>query len=275
MVKRKEFRSGRRRHGAADGRPPKAGGTDTADEGWLYGHHAVVAALQNPQRRPRRLIATAAAAAKLRIAQPAAAPGPVPSGLVASEIVERETLDRLFPQGTVHQGVALAAEPLEQVGIEDICRQPAEDAVVMVLDQVTDPHNVGAVLRSAAAFGAAALVITERNAPPASGALAKAASGALEVVPLVRVPNLARAIDALKASGFWCIGLDGGAERRFDGLDLDGRVALVLGAEGAGLRRLTAERCDFLARLPTAGPMDSLNVSNAAAVALYERARRR
>ena len=188
------------------------------------------------------------------------------------EIVERRALEKLLPNGAVHQGLALAAEPLPAVDFESIlatAATPNMPQIVVALDQVTDPHNVGAILRSAAAFGALAVIVPEHGAPSVTGTLAKAASGALEEVPLLRVTNLSRALEKLKDSGFWSLGLDEAAEQTIAALDLPARVALVLGAEGSGLRRLTREHCDFLARLPTRSAMASLNVSNAAAVALY------
>ncbi|MGQ9367788.1 23S rRNA (guanosine(2251)-2'-O)-methyltransferase RlmB [Azospirillum sp. ST 5-10] len=258
---------------AAGRRPPPAGPRGGA--GLLYGVHPVAAAWTNPERRCRRLMVTdsgrEALAAALERAAALGLERPAPT------VVERLELDRLLPPGAVHQGAALDAGPLPEVGIEDVCAaaQTSADALVVVLDQVTDPHNVGAILRSASAFGARAVLVTERHAPEVTGVLAKSASGALEAVPLVRVTNLARALGELRDAGFWCVGLDESGARTLAELDLGGRTAVVLGAEGAGLRRLTRERCDAIARLPTGGPVGSLNVSNAAAVALYEVARRR
>ncbi|HEX7969008.1 MAG TPA: 23S rRNA (guanosine(2251)-2'-O)-methyltransferase RlmB, partial [Stellaceae bacterium] len=199
----------------------------------------------------------------------------LPAG--APEVLDRRGFDALLPQGAVHQGMALAAEPLPARDIDDVLDALSdlpEPHVIVLLDQVTDPHNVGAILRSAAAFAARAVVMPEHGAPPVTGALAKAASGALEAVPLLRVTNLARALDRLKEAGVWCLGLEEGAEKTLTETDPGSRVALVLGAEGSGLRRLTRERCDLLARLPTLGAPASLNVSNAAAIALYELTRR-
>ncbi|MGI9387784.1 MAG: 23S rRNA (guanosine(2251)-2'-O)-methyltransferase RlmB [Methyloligellaceae bacterium] len=244
-------------------RPPRQGRRRQPGSGknerWLYGHHAVVAALQNSGRTPERLLATPQAAARLREECPAAAPEPA----------DREAIERVLPPGAVHQGLALLASPLEQPALADAIAETAESALVVLLDQVTDPQNVGAILRSAAAFGADAVIMPQRHAPAATGALAKAASGALERVPLVSVANLAQALESLKQAGFWCVGLDAAASTTIAEADMTGRLALVLGAEGSGLRRLTAERCDLLVRLPTQGPVESLNVSNAAAVALY------
>ena len=229
---------------------------------WLYGLHAVRSALANPQRKLHRLLATDPVARSL---------GRVP---IAPEIVGREAIDAVVPRGAVHQGIALLAEPLPEPDFADaVSPGQADRAIVLVLDQVTDPHNVGAILRSSAAFGAKAVVVTERNTPDATATLAKAASGALDVVPVARVVNLARAIDDLKKAGYWCVGFADGAEKTLVEADLTGHVALVFGAEGEGLRRLTAERCDQLLRIPTANAMASLNVSNAVAVALYELAR--
>jgi 23S rRNA (guanosine2251-2'-O)-methyltransferase len=258
---------------------PPAGATPaprTHPERWLYGHHAVAAALANPHRRWRRLTILPgqeeAAAALIAGAKAQRRGDGEPLA-----VLDRGKLAALLPQGAVHQGWALEADPLEQPDldtlIDDIGR--ADAAVIIVLDQVTDPHNVGAILRSAAAFGAAGVVVAAHNAPPITATLAKAASGALEMVPLARVVNLARALDRLKEEGFWCCGLDESGEEDLAALDLGSRVALVLGAEGGGLRRLVRERCDRLARLPTRPELPSLNVSNAAAVALYELARRR
>lgn len=241
----------------------------------LYGLHPVSAAWRNPQRRIHRLIATEAGRAALEpVLAQAKASGLQRPGLMP---VDRNDLDRMLPPGAVHQGVAVDVAPLEEIGIEDLCVEADSDpsALVVVLDQVTDPHNVGAILRSASAFGAKAVVVTERNAPETTGVLAKSASGALESVPLVRVTNLARALADLQQAGFWTVGLAESGKSTLAQCNLTGRTALVLGAEGAGLRRLTMERCDIVARLPTQGPVGSLNVSNAAAVALYEVARLR
>jgi 23S rRNA (guanosine2251-2'-O)-methyltransferase len=249
------------------GRPnhPARGGGGGGSSFWLYGTHAVLAALSNPERKLRRLVTTAEAARGLEGRR-------LP---IQPETVERIEIDRLLPPGSVHQGLALLVEPLEGLGIEDVGRMAAEraSATVVVLDQVTDPHNVGAILRSAAAFGALAVVVPDRHAPEETGALAKSASGALERMALVRVTNVVRALDELKKDGFWIAGLAADAPQTLAGAKLSGKVAIVLGAEGEGLRRLTREHCDHLVNLPMTGEMESLNVSNAAAIALYELAR--
>ena len=178
----------------------------------------------------------------------------------------------------MHQGIVLETAPLPAVDLASACRGVAQGAdgarTVVVLDQVTDPHNVGAILRSAAAFAVGAVVVQDRHSPQGAGALAKAASGALETVPLARVVNIARALIVLKELGFWCLGLDSGRARAAGAVSVKAPLALVLGAEGQGMRRLTRERCDSTASIPMPGSMASLNVSNAAAIALYEVSRR-
>jgi 23S rRNA (guanosine2251-2'-O)-methyltransferase len=232
---------------------------------WLYGLHAVAAALANPARRLRRLVLTEDAEATLNARIP-------PPWSLQPERVDRSRLDHLLGRDIAHQGIALLADPLAPALLQHVMERPGP---IIVLDQVTDPRNVGAILRSAAAFGAAAVITQDRNAPEETGALAKAASGALETMPLLRAVNIARTLIALKAANCWTVGLDAGAKAPLSGASLAGRrVALVLGAEGEGLRRLTRETCDELAGLAMPGAMDSLNVSAAGAVALYELTRR-
>lgn len=227
---------------------------------WLHGLHPVAAALANPGRRPRRLLLTEEAEATLATRQP-------PPWPLAAERTDRTKLDQLLGRDTVHQGAALLADLLAPPALSAALERPGP---VLVLDQVTDPRNIGAVLRSAAAFGAAAVILQDRNAPEETGVLAKAASGALETVPLLRAVNLARTLVALKAAGLWVVGLDAGGGKLLGGPLRERRVALVLGAEGAGLRRLTRDTCDEVAGLAMPGAMESLNVSAAAAIALYE-----
>lgn len=228
---------------------------------WLYGQHAVAAALANPARRLRRLLLTEEAESALAGRLP-------PPWAITHERVDRPRLDQLLGRDMVHQGVALLADPLATPGLAQTLEQPGP---ILVLDQVSDPRNVGAILRSAAAFGAAAVITQDRNAPDESGTLAKAASGALERVPLLRAVNIARTLIALKAAGAWVVGLDGNAPGPLSGKTLAGRrIVLVLGAEGEGLRRLTRETCDEIAGLAMPGGMESLNVSAATAIALYE-----
>ena len=231
---------------------------------WLFGHHPVLAALGNPARQPKRLLLAEPPDAELaqRVATLRPPLGP--------EVVGRAVLDDLLP-GMVHQGLALSVSPLPQIGLAGFLAELMDrPAVVVALDHVTDPHNVGAILRSAAAFGAAAVIATSDHAPDEGGLLAKAASGALEVVPYLTETNLARALEQLKAANFWCFGLAEDGEKLLRAKDAAPRTCLVLGAEGSGLRRLTRERCDLLVRLPTRPPIAALNVSNAAAVGLYE-----
>ena len=245
----------------------------------LYGTHAVAAALANPSRRCHRLIVTQESAAQLdgRI-DARALPLAARALLDAPQIVSRQDLAALLPDGAVHQGIVLETAPLPAVDLASTCREAAQAAngprTVVVLDQVTDPQNVGAILRSAAAFAVGAVVVQDRHSPQGAGALAKAASGALETVPLARVVNIARALVVLKEMGFWCLGLDAAAAAPLAAVNLKSPLALVLGAEGQGMRRLTRERCDLTAHIPMFGAMASLNVSNAAAIALYEAARR-
>jgi len=229
---------------------------------WLYGLHAVRAALANPVRKLHRAVLTEHAAAAI---------GRGLLGRARYEIATSEAVARLVPQGAVHQGAALSCEPLQGFRLEDLLSKAAEGPrIVVVLDQVSDPHNAGAVLRSAAAFNATAVVVQDRHAPAESGALAKAASGALDLVPYVHVVNIARALEWLGKSGFWRLALAGDGEQSLQEAKTSGDVAIVLGSEGSGIRRLVRESCDTIAFIPMNEQMASLNVSNAAAIALYE-----
>lgn len=244
---------------------------------WLYGRHAVTAALSNPERRWRRFVVLAgqeeeatALVARARAVQR--------EDDAAVAVLDRKGFAAILPRHAVHQGLALEVEPLPEPDLDDVLRGVASASgrcIIVMLDQLSDPQNIGAVLRSAAAFGALAVAVSAHRAPPVTGALAKAASGALESVSLISIVNLARALDQLKGAGFWICGLHEAASKLLAELDVGERVAIVLGSEGGGLRRLVRERCDFLARLPTRPAQPSLNVSNAAAIALYELTRGR
>jgi len=230
----------------------------------LWGRHAVEAALKNPNRSHRKLWATREGIATLD--------GELPADFTI-EYCQAADLGRLVAKDAPHQGLVLECDALEDVFLDEVLDgDPARPLIV--LDQVTDPHNVGAILRSAAAFNACAIVTQDRHAPPESGTLAKSASGALEIVPWVRVVNLARALEEIAESGYWRIGLAGEAKSTLSQAMTAGPIALVLGAEGEGMRRNITEHCDSLARLPINAAMESLNVSNAAAVALYAAALR-
>lgn len=224
----------------------------------LWGKHAVAAALDNPERKILRAWATREAAGYMQFPKD-----------IAVTLAEAPDLGRLVPHDAPHQGIVIEVEALEEAWLDEVLAEAPQRAILLVLDQVTDPHNVGAILRSAAAFGAIAIVTQDRHSPPESGVVAKAASGALERVRWVRVVNLARALEEIGDAGFWRIGLAGDAETELKDALGSPRVALVLGAEGAGLRPNTREHCDALARLPISAAIESLNVSNAAAVALY------
>ena len=226
---------------------------------WLYGHHAVVEALKNPNREKILLKMTKESVLSDKVI-----------GNINHQITSRQEIDSLVGQNAVHQGLALQVKPLAQKTLDDVLEKIPQKAVILILDQVTDPHNIGAILRSAAAFDAVAVVIPDACAPEENAVLAKSACGALEIVPLVRVTNLVRAMQQLKDAGFWCLGLDGYAKEFISDKKLPARTAFILGSEGDGMRRLTAENCDYTIKLPMSDKMESLNVSNAAAVALYE-----
>jgi 23S rRNA (guanosine2251-2'-O)-methyltransferase len=250
------------RHGKRKGTKSRPSDAPT----WLYGIHTALAAMANPARRCSRILVCDPDLAN-RVSATA-----TPEQQSVIEKVSRDGLEAVLPDGAVHQGIAVLAAPLPPVALEDICDRASShpQARILVLDQVTDPHNIGAILRTAAAFEASAVVVQDRHTPPVTGVLAKAASGGLEHCPLVRVTNLARTLESLQRAGVWCIGLDSAATQPVREAKVAGPVALVLGAEGEGLRRLTRENCDALARIPHSGPLASLNVSNAAAIALYE-----
>jgi 23S rRNA (guanosine2251-2'-O)-methyltransferase len=235
---------------------------ETGGPSWIWGVHASLAAIANPARRIERIVATRNAASRL------------PEG-IEPHILDPDAIDGMLPPGAVHQGLAVRAAPLEPTELEAACA-PADARSVLVLDGVTDPQNVGAAFRSAVAFGARAVILQDRKSPPLTGVLAKAAAGAIELVPHVRAVNLGRAVETLRSLGYLTVSLEGEVDLALaDALDDKRPAALILGAEGKGVRQGLSEACEKRARIPIAPAMESLNVSAAAAIALYEAARRR
>jgi len=226
---------------------------------WIWGRHTVEAALANPNRKIK----------KLYISNDIG-PLTIPPNIVTVK-TSKEQISAILPKNAVHQGIALLSDPLPTTTIEQICSIPSktQNSTIMILDQITDPRNVGAILRSAAVFGAAAVILPNRNATRLTGVLAKSASGALDVVPLAHANNLVRTMELLKNSGYWCIGLDSQSKTKIPSSPQAAHQAITVGAEGSGLRRLTKEKCDMVYKIPSTGRVKSLNVSTAAAVALF------
>lgn len=256
---RRPARGGEKPSGTHSGTPTGKRRSSNKNADWLYGVHPVHAALKNSRRTIHRLLATKKAAGDL----------PGASRELDIELKTGEEISEMLPEGAVHQGLALHVAPLPERDLADILEEAGANAPLLILDQVSDPHNVGAILRSASAFGAAALVVQDRHAPQVTGVLAKSASGAVEVTPIIRVTNLSRALEEIADAGYFRVGLAGEAEAVLGQTPLSDKIAIVLGAEGPGMRRLTREKCDVLVKLPTKEPISSLNVSNAAAVALF------
>jgi len=228
----------------------------------IYGKHAVLAALANPERQISKLMCIRESLSEVK--------GKIADSKIV--VVDRKEIDKLLPREAVHQGLALFADKLRGYAIEEVCALADEEGsgCVLILDQVTDPQNVGAIVRSCTAFGALALIVQDKNSPEESGALLKAAAGTYEFLPVCRVTNLSRTIDQLKRAGFWAIGMDGSAKSTVDKLDKNGKLAIVMGSEGSGMRRLVEETCDMTVKLPISQRVESLNVSTAAAIVLYE-----
>lgn len=226
---------------------------------WLYGLHPIEMALQNPNRK----------ILEIRHCKPISLS--IPKG-IPTQLVSKDQIDAVVGRDAVHQGIIARVQPLSTYTIEDLIAdtQNSDSALVILLDQVSDPHNIGAMMRSGTAFNASALIVPDAGAPQESGTLAKSASGALETLPIIRVVNLVRAMDQLKKAGFWCVGMDGHAKASILKQKLPAKCALIMGSEGDGMRRLTLENCDYLTKLPMSDKMESLNVSNACAIALYE-----
>jgi 23S rRNA (guanosine2251-2'-O)-methyltransferase len=239
-------------------RPPASGGGSGGH--WVYGWHAVNAALANPERHISRIIASPQAAERLKLPNRRL---PVP------HIMDSREIDRIVGGEAVHQGIALEVKPLEPYDLADIIHIEEPRGPIVILDQVSDPHNVGAIMRTAAAYDAIAVIIPKDHSAPETATMAKAACGALDIVKRVQVTNLATAMRELKDAGWWIVGLEGEATKELPEIKLDAKTVLVLGAEGKGMRRLTADLCDARVRLPMGHGMESLNVSNAAAIALY------
>lgn len=228
---------------------------------WLYGVHPVTLALQNPNRHIKELWAVKGSTDSLKL----------PKNLLV-KFVTRDQIESQVGREAVHQGLALKCDPLPAYSIEDLIAdtRDTEKAVVVLLDQVTDPHNIGAIMRSSIAFNASAVILPDAGAPEETGVLAKSASGALELIPLIRVTNLVRTMEQLKKADFWCVGMDGYAKKTISDSKLPSKCVFVMGSEGDGMRRLTSENCDYMTKLPMNSRIESLNVSNACAIALYE-----
>jgi 23S rRNA (guanosine2251-2'-O)-methyltransferase len=258
-------------HPRFDAKRARASDDKRADAGsalhWIYGRHAAAAALLNPKRRISRGFATKNALDWLKEF------GVSEDRVSILEDARPDAIDRLLHQGAVHQGLAVEAFDLDRARLKDVCEPDGANRPVVVLDQITDPQNIGAIFRSAAAFGARAAIVQERRTPPIAGALAKAAAGAVETLPIVKAVNVSRALEALKDLGYHCAGLAGAGAAPIASMPKDRPIAIVLGAEGSGLRQLVGETCDARYRIPIDPAMESLNVSNAAAIALYEATR--
>lgn len=233
----------------------------------LYGRHAVIAAINNPNRKIHKIYCSKDNLEELRAA---CLKNNLPANIIS--VLEKKELDKLLPRDAVHQGFAMQCQELENFSLDEICQMADKvlNCHILILDQVTDPQNIGAIIRSCVAFDTLALILQDKNSPAETGSMAKASVGTIEALPICRVTNLSRAIEKLKANGFWIVGLDGYATSYIEDIDKSGKIALIMGSEGKGMRRLVEENCDTTVKLPISSKVESLNVSTAAAIALYE-----